>query len=97
MPHFVDYRKGMMEFDNTNRGIISRNDRKETEKHPDFKGQINVGGIEYWLDGWTQKRKDGTGSFLSLSIKPKQAASAPAPAARPAPASVGDMEDDIPF
>ena len=86
-----------MEFDNTNRGIISRNDRKETEKHPDFKGQINVGGIEYWLDGWTQKRKDGTGSFLSLSIKPKQAASAPAPAARPAPASVGDMEDDIPF
>ena len=86
-----------MEFDNTNRGIISRNDRKETDKHPDFKGQINVNGIEYWLDGWTQKRKDGTGSFLSLSIKPKQAASAPAPAARPAPASVGDMDDDIPF
>jgi uncharacterized protein (DUF736 family) len=86
----------MMEFDNTNRGIISRNDRKETEKHPDFKGQINVGGVEYWLDGWTQKRKDGTGSFLSLSIKPKQAAAAPAPAARPAAKAV-DLEDDIPF
>ena len=96
------------QYDNTNRGIISKNDRKEKDTHPDYKGEINVGGVDYWLDGWIKQRKDGNGSFLSLSIKPKQQAqSTPAPQQRPAqrPASqpVGDQfantgnSDDLPF
>ena len=31
-----------MEFDNSNRGAIWKNDKKETEKHPDFTGEHNV-------------------------------------------------------
>ena len=32
----------MAEFDNKNRGAIWKNDKKETEKHPDFTGEQNI-------------------------------------------------------
>ena len=85
-----------MEYDNTNRGILSRNDRKEKDSHPDMKGTINVDGVEYWLSGWTKTKKDGSGKFLSLNVEPKQQMAA----AKPAPkrqSKVEDMDDDIPF
>lgn len=89
-----------MAYDNTNSGILSRNDRKEQPNHPDFKGQINVAGVDYWLSGWVKERNDKTGKFFSLSVKPKDA-QAPARAATAAPAKGGsgfnDMDDDIPF
>jgi hypothetical protein len=89
------------EYDNTNRGILSKNDKKEKDTHPDHRGSINVEGVEYWLDAWIKERKDKSGKFFSLSIKRKDAqARAPAPrqASAPAPASgFDDMDDDIPF
>jgi hypothetical protein len=92
----------MTQYDNTNRGILSRNDRKEKETHPSHKGSINVDGVEYWLDAWTQERKDGTGKFFSLSVKRKDAQQAKPPAAAKsaagrAPQSFEDMDSDIPF
>ena len=94
----------MSQYDNTNKGIISKNTRKELDTHPDIKGTINVDGVEYWLDGWLKQRTDGSGSFYSLSVKPKNApataAAKPAPQRpKPAPASGGfdDMDDSIPF
>ena len=61
-----------MTYDNTNTGILSKNDRKETEKHPDIKGTLNVNGVEYYLAGWLNERKDGTGKFYSLKVTPKK-------------------------
>lgn len=90
-----------MSYDNTNKGIISKNLRKEADTHPDIKGQINVDGVEFWLDGWLKQKNDGSGSFYSLSVKPKNAPAPPKPVqkATPAPASGGfdDMDSDIPF
>jgi hypothetical protein len=58
------------QYDNTNRGAIFKNDRKESERHPDYKGNINVGGQEFWLSAWI---KDGrSGKFMSLSVQPKE-------------------------
>jgi hypothetical protein len=57
-----------------NSGLLYRNDSKETDKHPDYKGNLTIGGTEYWLSAWI---KDGKrGKFLSLSVKPKDAAAA---------------------
>jgi len=39
----------MPQYDNTNTGMMMRNDSRETEKHPEFRGSINVGGVDYWL------------------------------------------------
>lgn len=83
-----------MSYDNTNTGILARNTRKESEKHPDFTGSINVNGAEFWLSAWVKERKDGSGKFFSLSVRPKeeQKASKPAPAG-----GVEGMDDDLPF
>lgn len=85
-----------MSYDKTNSGILSRNDRKEKDTHPDFTGQINVEGTDYWLNGWVKERKDGSGKFFSLSVRRKDAPrNEPArnePKAEPDP-----FDDAIPF
>jgi hypothetical protein len=63
------------------------------DTHPDFSGSINVDGREYWLSAWIKERKDGSGRFFSLSVKPKDGASAPA---APSQNNV-DLDSDIPF
>lgn len=41
---------------------------------PDFKGNATVDGVDYWLDGWVQERKDGSGrKFFKLKFKVLQA------------------------
>ena len=60
----------MTEYDNTNRGAIFANDRKERDTQPDRTGSINVDGIEYFIDGWLKESRDGK-KFLSLSVKRK--------------------------
>lgn len=82
----------MTQYDNTNRGTLSRNERKTEDKHPDFSGQINVDGVDYWLSGWVKERKDGSGKFFSLSVRKKE----DRPVSRPA-MGLGAMTDDIPF
>ena len=85
----------MTQYDNNNRGILGRNDRKEPgSSMPDFTGNLNVGGVEYWLDAWTTQRKDGSGSFFSVKVKPKDAPKA-APARQQA--SGPNDADNFPF
>ncbi len=62
----------MSDYDNTNRGSIWKNEKKERDTHPDFTGSLNVGGVEYWVSAW--KRKEGAPAkapALSFSVKPK--------------------------
>jgi uncharacterized protein (DUF736 family) len=85
----------VMEYDNTNRGVLFRNDKKETEKHPDFTGSMDVGGVDHYLSAWVKESKQGK-KFFSISIKPKDAVAAPA--LKEAKQVVEeDFEDDIPF
>ena len=66
----------MPQYDNTNTGLLARNERKESENHPDLTGSINVGGKEYWLSAWSKRGKSGKlegKPFFSLSVKPKDA------------------------
>lgn len=59
----------MTDYDNTNRGTLGKNNRKEKDSHPDYSGQINVDGHDYWLSGWLKEGKNG--KFFSLSVKRK--------------------------
>lgn len=62
-----------MEFDNTNRGSVWKNDKKETEKHPDFTGSLNVEGVEYWVSAWGKKEgANPKAPVFSFSIKAKE-------------------------
>jgi hypothetical protein len=90
----------MTEYDNTNRGALFKNDRRETDKHPEYSGTINVDGRDYWLSAWVKDGKKG--KFFSLSVKPKEDrnrnpnASRAHPQQHTADGGVA-MEDEIPF
>lgn len=87
-----------MEYDNTNSGALFKNDEKQSDSSPDYKGSINVGGQEFWLSAWIKTSKAGN-KFMSLSVKPKDAAPAKAakPVAKPS-AGFDDFDDStIPF
>ena len=45
---------------------LFKNDKKITEKHPDFKGSIKINGVEHWFDAWTKEGKNG--KFISGRI-----------------------------
>ena len=60
-----------MQYDNSNRGVLFKNDRKEKDTHPDYKGSYTDGnGAEFWLSAWIKKDKNGN-SFMSFSTTSK--------------------------
>ncbi len=79
-----------MTYDNTDRGVLFRNDRKETEAQPDYTGKLNIAGQEHYLSAWLKQSKKGE-KFMSLNI------GKPVEAAKPAPREAAPFRDDIPF
>ena len=63
-----------MEYNNENRGALWKNDRRDDDKFPHYKGSLNVEGVDFWISAWLKEGKDGT-KFMSLSIKNKSAES----------------------
>jgi len=82
-----------MEYDNTNRGSLFKNDRKDDAKFPDYKGSINVDGTDYWLSAWIKVSKDGN-KFMSLSVKNKNADASLQPKKK---VKQEEFDDSMPF
>ena len=73
-----------------NSGSIFRNDRKEKETHPDYKGTCLVNGVKMEIAAWIKERNDGS-KFMSLSFQePRERA----PAQKKSEEAV---DEDIPF
>lgn len=51
-----------------NSGSLFENDKKATDKHPDFKGKAMIDGVMYWVSAWT--KTSARGDFFSLSFQP---------------------------
>lgn len=80
-----------MPYDDTNRGALFKNDDKQADNHPDYRGKINVAGTDYWLDAWIKTSKAGN-KFMSLSVKPKEAPKRQMAKSR---SGFDDLDDDI--
>ena len=80
-----------------NSGSLFKNDRKEKETHPDYKGDAMVNGQMVWMSAWLKIASNGT-KFMSFSFSPKEQQAAK-PVAKSAPKAEPDfdMEDDLPF
>jgi hypothetical protein len=53
-----------------NSGSLHTNDKKKTDKHPNYTGQALINGAEYWVSGWI-KDKNGK-KWMSLAFTPKE-------------------------
>ena len=80
-----------MSYDNNLSGALFKNQKKETDKHPDYKGQAEIEGTEYWVSAWLNESSKGM-KYLSLKFSAKDGQ-------KPAPQqdNADDLSDDIPF
>lgn len=76
----------MPEYDNTDRGVLFRENDKKSDNHPDYTGTINVGGQDFRLAGWVKESKKGS-KFLSLAVSEQREAAGVA----------AGSDDDVPF
>ena len=88
----------MTEYDNNFTGALFKNDKKESEKHPDYRGSITIDGVEYWQSAWLKKSKSGV-TFMSQSFTPKEEAKPKQAKPAQKPAEVFDpfADSEVPF
>ena len=55
------------QYDNRDKGVLFKNEKKTKERSPDYQGSINIAGTDHWLSAWIATSKSGK-KFLSLSI-----------------------------
>ena len=90
----------MAQYDNTNSGMLARNENRKTDKHPEYTGSLNVDGVDYWVSAWVNEGKAGGKmegkKYFSLKVNPKEGGGSSL-----APSTLGSggslIDDDIPF
>ena len=92
-----------MAYDNTNSGMIARNENRKTDKHPEFTGSLNVEGVDFWVSAWVNEGREGGKmegkKYFSLKISRKEQSVRGAPpisSGHPKP-DTGFIDEDIPF
>ncbi len=81
-------------YDETNRGAIFKNDYKQKDTQPDYRGKINVDGVEKEISLWVKTSKEGK-SFFSASIsEPYVKVEGTTPTTPPI---ADEVEGDLPF
>ena len=85
--------------DNKNSGALFKNDRKQKETEPDYKGTINIEGVEFYLSAWVNESARTGQKYFAIKATPK-AATAPATTTATAQhqtSTIADPVDDLPF
>ena len=77
-----------------NSGALFKNDRKETDKHPDYTGSIVVAGVEYWISAWMNTAQSSGVKYMGLSVTEKEDKPGGATKTENTPELV---DEDIPF
>lgn len=86
-----------MSYDNTNSGTLGKNKRKEKDTHPDYTGQVNINGVDYWLNAWLKTNGSTGEKFFSLSVRAKDQQHTPPSQPQAVADSGGGFDDDCPF
>lgn len=84
----------MKQYDNNNRGVLFKNDKKGNEKRPDYRGTLVVNNEDFNVSGWVKRSQKSGDAYLSLSVEPKKPAPKRAPVMDETPF---DDDKDLPF
>lgn len=72
-----------------------KNDNRQSDRHPHYKGSATVNGVEYWASAWVNKSDNERAPLMKISLNVKEQAPT-----KPAPPKVDvdfDLDDDLPF
>lgn len=83
-------------YDNTNRGILFRNEERRNDRSPEYTGTINIMGKEHKLSAWIKESKSGK-KFLSLSVSSPVAPKKEERPVEPLETTMMDELDKLPF
>lgn len=79
----------MAEYDNTNTGVLFRNEYKQKPNQPDYTGTANINGDDYKVAGWKKTSKAGK-QFMSLAYTLKEET-------QPSMTGTVELDDSIDF
>jgi len=79
-----------------NSGALFKNDKKETDSHPDYKGEAMVDGNDYWVSGWINTSKAGT-KYMKFSYTAKEQVHNNGMQQVKNEMSLAQLDEDIPF
>lgn len=86
------------QYDNNMSGALFKNNRRQSDRSPEYSGSCEINGQEFWVSAWVKEGRNG--KFFSLAFNPKehqQASMAPQQAPQPQGGFDGDEGEDIPF
>ena len=63
----------MTDYDDEGKGSLWPNDRRESERHPHYRGQCQVGQIQYWVSAWVNESDNPKAPALRFQLSPKEA------------------------
>lgn len=81
-------------YDNNMSGAIFKNEKRRSENSPDYTGQCEIDGTEYWMSAWIKTPRSGGKKFMSLAFTQKDVPSNTSPA--PTQNDI-DFDDEVPF
>lgn len=81
----------MQAYDNEMRGVLFRNDKRETDKHPEYTGKVQIRGEEFRLAAWVRESSKSGQKFFSIAVSEPQNTQAEPGSHEP------DLDDSVPF
>ena len=90
-------------YDNTNRGALHRNDKRQSDKQPEYRGQCLVqcpkchDRFELWISAWVKTARATSRKFFSLAFKPKEDPGASRGGTTTVSAPPKTPDDEVPF
>jgi uncharacterized protein (DUF736 family) len=84
-----------MQYDNNMSGVLFKNDKKGTDKRPDYRGTAVINGVDLNISAWLKASKKTGDKFLSLRFESKTAA--PPKRAPVMDETPFDDDKDLPF
>jgi hypothetical protein len=85
----------MADFDETNRGVLFKNDKGDNPNRPDYTGKCNIAGKEYRMAAWIRDSQTGK-KFMSINFSDLGEQKTEQPAGQEQPVAE-DLGDELPF
>lgn len=87
----------MEQYDNTNKGVLFKEQGQKVEDwHDDYKGTIDVNGVEFWIGAAVRKSKAGV-PYMKLNVRPKESKAPEIRQQMSKPSPADDFDDSVPF